>query len=564
MTVTLCVIAVITMLLTMVLVSREVTGLTPLRVHWGLHALSIGLIFLAVSTRGIWYHADLYLGDIWTAQDALVKISQGTRSNFDYFNPIGPAWEWVLALTLLFREPSAGSFVLANVFAATLSLAFTIVLLRKRASPITVAVVGLFSVTTALSPRDIDSLVTASQSSLLAPYNRWGWALLLPVAMRAALPGGRPEWFSSAATGLAIGLLLLLKITYGLAAIGIFLVVAVLESSRWREIGAVAVSVLISIGLMDLASGGQIRAYLGDIVLAGQMSGNGLRLPKLLALLPTFGAYALGCVLLTSAARLRNDPSSRWWADWRVLIAALAVGGSGVVVLMQNHYWTEAVTLWLMPLIVAERGGIFTKIAGVPRGVWTRQAEWIGAIALVTLAMPAIDAGFILAQKVQLQRKSYLAAPFQDTAFEGLAIDERYQPVRDRKCIERTCFDMRRLASGAKLLARYCPAYRTSAVLAFNFSNPFPALLNSASPRHMPIWLHPERSFSRNVHTPGRILFSDVSCVIVALDDTVAAALEDIYGQELRQSFDPVANDGNWQLWARRQAASPVAIGTRL
>lgn len=557
MTLTLCVLAALALFLLVVAGSREVIGRSPLRVDWGLHALAVLAILVALSTPGIWYHADLYLGDIWTAQDALQKIAQGHRSSLDYFNPIGPVWEWLFALTLMVQPPSASSLVLTNVVVASLSLVLTVLLLRRRASAITVAIVGVIAVTTALSARDIDSLVTAAQSSMLAPYNRWGWALLLPVAMRAALPGtGRSITFGTVLTGFAIAVLLLLKITYGLAAIGIFIVVVVLYPARWREIGVVAVSTAISLVLLDWLSGGQVRAYSADIALSAQMSANGVRFPKFLSLLPTFAAYAVGCLLLVSLA-VRRDREARtqaWWANGRVLILALAVGGSGLVVLMQNHYWTEAVTLLLMPLIVAERTGLFANVDGQPLGIWTRNAEWIGAIALVTLAMPAVDTGFILAQKVQTERKMSLAAPFAGTAFEGLVIDERYQPSNQSPCIERTCFDVRRMFDGADLIRQYCPAYRSAAVLAFNFSNPFPALLGSRSPRHGPIWLHVDRSFSRAVHTPGGKLFSDVGCIIIAKNDAIPAALREIYASDLQQTFRPVAENDHWELLARRSA----------
>lgn len=553
MTTTLCLLAAMALFLVSVIASREMTGLSPVRISWGLHALAVLLILVALSTRGLWYNADFYLGDIWTAQDALHKVAEGTRSSLDYFNPIGPVMEWLFALTLLFQAPSSSSLILANVAVATLSLILTVVLLRHRASAMTVAIVGVIAVTTALSPRDIDTLVTASQSSMLAPYNRWGWALLLPVTMRAALPGDRTDVPGSALAGFVIAALLLLKITYGLAAIGIFLVVLALYPQRWREGGILAASIMVSLILLDWLTDGQVRAYFGDIVLSAQMPSNGIRFGKFLGLLPAFMAFTAGCLLLMSVATRQGDwlPGRQFRASWRIFAVTLAVGGSGLVVLMQNHYHTEAVTLLLMPLIVAEREGMLAKVAGQPFGLWTRHAEWIGVILIVTLALPAIDAGFILAQKVQTQRKMYLAAPFTGSEFHDLVIDESYQPGPGGKCLERTCNDVRRMFTGRELIVEHCPAYRSAAVLAFNFSNPFPALLNSPSPRHAPIWLDPDRSFSREIHVGGDRLFSNVGCVIIAKDDRVSAALTDIYRNNLQRSFRPAGENADWYLLAR-------------
>lgn len=552
MTPALCLLAAIVLFTVTIIASREVVGRSPLRIGWGLHAISVLLILVALSTHGIWYYADLYLGDIWTAQDALHKTAQGYRSSLDYFNPIGPVLEWLFKATLLIRAPSSYSLVLANGMVAALSLALAVILLRRRASALTVAIVGLIAVATALSPRDIDTLVNVPQISMLAPYNRWGWALLLPIAMRAALPGARIDAAGSALTGFAIAILLLLKVTYGAAAIGIFAVVLALYPSRWREIGVVAVSTVLSMIVLDLVSGGQVRAYFGDLALSAHMPSNGVRFPKFLTELPVFFAFAMGCLLLMSAATRQGDqPERRWWANWRVLVVALAVGGSGLVVLMQNHYNAEAVTLLLMPLIVAEREGLLAAIDGQPLGLWNRHAEWIGAILLVTLALPAIDAGCVIAEKVQTQRKAYLAAPFAGTEFSDLVVDELYQPSPNYACTARTCNDVRRMSTGRDLIVQHCPAYRSAAVLAFNFSNPFPAFLGSPSPRYAPIWFDTDRSFSRAVHVPGEKLFSDVGCVIVARNDRVATALIEIYGDDLKQSFRPVAENDDWYLWVR-------------
>ncbi|QGN56103.1 hypothetical protein GKE62_17680 [Novosphingobium sp. Gsoil 351] len=565
MIVTLCLFAAIALVAVAFVASREIIGYSPLRISWGFHAFAILLILVALSTRGIWYDADHYLVDIWTTQDALHKAAQGVRSSVDYFNPIGPVLDWMLALTLLFQPPSSASLVLANVVIATLSLMLTIVLLRQRASPITVAIVGLIAVTTALSPRDIDSLVALQQSSMLAPYNRWGWALLLPVAMRAALPGVRVDVTESILTGFTIAVLVLLKITYAFAAIGIFAVVLALYPFRWREIGVVTLATILSIPVLDWVSAGQVRAYFGDLALSAQMPSNGVRFGKFLTELPTFIAFSTGCLLLMSAAsRHRADRSERrWWANWRVFIVVLAVGGSGLVVLMQNHYTTEAVTLLLMPLIIAEREGMLADVAGCRFGMRTCNAEWLGAIMLVTLALPAIDGGFILAQKVQMHRKLYLAAPLAGTEFGNLVVDETYQPDPRSECLDKTCRDIRRMLSGRELIWHNCPAYRFAAVLAFDFSNPFPALLGSPSPRHAPIWLNTDRSFSRAIHVPGQKLFSDVGCVIIAKNEGTAAVLSDIYRDDLRRSFRLVSENEEWYLWARPSDPRGDAQGLR-
>lgn len=537
-----------------ILFSRETLGISQFSIRRSLSAIAILLIIVALNTRGIWYSSDLYLGDIWTVQDALHKTAEGYRSSLDYFNPIGPIFEWVLRITLIFQSPSSSSLVIANVVVASLALILTHVLLRHRASGLTVAVVGIIAVTTALSPRDIDALISTPQHSLLAPYNRWGWALLAPVAMWSALPAARFNTFGAIFAGFAITALLLLKITYGLAALGILIVVLTLYPLRWRETLIVLASVLIGILVLNYVSGGQIFAYFGDLALSSRLPGNRIRLPKLLVEIPALSAYALGCLLLVSAIA-RQNPSqgtqTPWSINWRPYLVALAVGGSGTVILMQNHYTTEAVTLLLMPLIIAEHGGLLADASVHSFACRRRNGEFIGAILLVTLATPAVDAGFIAAQKIQTLRYMFLAKPLAGTEFDRLSVDEVYQPLPRDACNSRTCNDVRRMFSGRELIERHCPLYRAEAILAFNFSNPFPALLGTRSPKHAPIWLDADRSFSRAVHVAPEQLFSGVGCVIVAKNDIVATAMSDIYGAELRRLFRFSAEDEYWSVWTR-------------
>ncbi len=553
MTLALCVIAAIMLFAGVVLASREVIGIGPIRLNWALHGLSVLLIVIAITTRGLWYHASLYLADIWVAHDALLKTAQGLRSSVDYFNPIGPVFEWLLALTLLVQPPSTSSLILANAFVGIAALLLSFGLLRHRASPLTIAVVGLIAVTTALSPRDVDIAIPFGEVSMLAPYNRWGWALLLPVAMRAALPDLRRDHSGAVLAGFAISLLLLLKVTYGFAAIGIFVVALLVQPARWRETGLVGAALLISLLLIDLVTGGQVRAHFGDLAMAVQMSSNVTRFGKFVGLLPSFAAFAAGTLVMLLAVT-RQEGEGPWpplRRNWRALILSCAVGASGLVVLMQNHYATEAATLLVMPLIIAEWTGLTKTAGGHLTSLWQRGGEWIAIAVLIALAYPAIDAGFIMAQKVQTMRTPAPEA-FAGTPMRDLVVDKIYLPEAGKTCGTQTCHDVQRMVSGRELLKRQCPSYREKAVVAFNFANPFPAYLSSPSPRHAPIWLHTDRSFSGKVHVPASKLFSDVGCVISAKGESNAIALEAIYDEELQRAFNPVAGNTEWKLWVRK------------
>src|SRR5262249_19658756 len=145
--------------------------------------------------------------------------------------------------------------------------------------------------------------------------------------------------------------------------------------------------------------------------------------------IPTFVFFAFGTLILLIATSCDTGHhlGRPLLKNWRGLIIALVAGGSGLMVLMQKHYKTEATTLLLRPLIVGEGAGLFPPSTSAPETIWRRLGGWIALLVLVALSHPAIDAGFILAQKVQLIRKAPLAE-LARTEFHDLIIEKTHLP----------------------------------------------------------------------------------------------------------------------------------------
>jgi hypothetical protein len=545
-----------------VMMSREAVGPSTLGLNWILHGFSALLILIALATPGIWYDATTYLGDLWTAFDAIRKTQQGLLSSIDYFSPIGPAHGWIYEASLWLHPPSARTIVLANVLVAALALMLALFLLRNCASPLTVGLVGIIAVTTALTPRDID--LPGLQSSFLAPYNRWCWALLMPVAMRSAVPITKRDVPGTLILGTAIALLLLLKVTYGVAALGILMVAVALQPRKWKE-GAIAlVAVATSLIVVELLTGGQIRAYLNDLSVTAQMSSNGLQPAKLLYEFMSFALAGIGSLIVLLAAVRREGErplSAMRNGNWRAAIIAAATGGAGLIVLMQNHYNNEATALLLMPLIVAEWSGLLAR-RDEPGALWYRGGEWIALLLLVVLARPAMDAGMVLAQPLQLKRNALLPA-FARTEFHDLVIEDTHLPAANGTCSDSTCKDYSRMVRGRLLIQRHCPLQPGQSLLAANFSNPFPALTGSASSRRGAIWFHAGRTFSTTVHLPYDRLFEGVDCLMEARSEPNGALFMQIYGTDLIRNFKPVAQDETWTLWKRNGVIFPRLHGHR-
>ena len=533
-----------------VLMSREARSTSTIRLHWLLHCFSALLILIALATPGIWYNASEYLHDLWTAFDAVQKTQQGLLSSIDYFSPIGPAQGWFYQASLWLHPASARTIVVANVFVAALALLLALFLLRDRSSPVTIALVGIIAVTTALTPRDID--LPGLQSSFLAPYNRWGWALLMPIAMRAALPIAKRDVPEALILGAAIALLLLLKVTYGIAASGILIVAVALQPRQWKE-GAIAfLGCAASLIAVELLTAGQVRSYVSDLSDAARIS-TVLRIYNLPFLLASFGIVGIGSLIMMLAElqregerpliALRNGP-------WRGAIIAAATGSAGLIVVMQNHDQTEPTALLLVPLIVAEWSGLLGR-RDEPGALWNRGGV-IALLLLVVLARPAIDAGMVLAQPVQLLRKAPVPS-FVGTDLQDLEIDDYHLPAADGTCGDATCVQYRTMMRGQKLIQRHCPLQAGQSLLAANFSNPFSALTGSASSKRGAIWFHADRSFSTDVYVPYTRLFEGVACLMEARSSPNGAVFMQIYGSNVNRNFQPVAQNEDWTLWKRKR-----------
>mgnify|MGYP001793351771 CR=1 FL=1 len=522
-----------------ILGARVAPARLPALAAGAVHALSLAVIVLAATAQGLVFDAPTYLGDLWTAFDAIGKAHQGARSSIDYFNPIGPVYEWGLQAALAVREPSASVLPLANAMIGALALGAAVLMLAGRVSALTVALTGLIAVSVAVSPRDSDTLFVQGSASFLAPYNRWGWALFVPVMCFFAAPIKARDIVGAVVAGGLIALMLLLKPTYGLAALGMVAVSAVLQRGRWRDAAIAVGAMLVVLAALQVLTG-QVSGYLSDLGETARMDQTGLRWIKLLYQLAEVGLFLLIALLVFYIAQPRDAP----WPSpylWRPLLLILAVGGAGWMVMMQNHHATEAAVYLLMPLLAAEWSGLLR--AGATAQVSRSRIGWVLLIFLVTLARPLTDSGFVLAQNAQLarlDRDTHLAGGYM----HDLIVHRRWRRINDYQ----------RMLSGLELLrANGADVADAGTVLALNFSNPFPFLLGRPAPSGVPIWTHIGRSISERQHPPAGEFFDGVDYLMLARGELSGEAVADIYRETIAAEFEEQDDDAYWRLFVRRE-----------
>lgn len=523
---------------------RPISGVLPL----GVHLFSVFAIFLAATTNGIVHDANLHLTDLMIAFSAIGKAADGTQSSIDYFNPIGPVYEWGFRTALLFRPPSAATLPMANALIAALVLAATIVMLRRRVSPLAIALVGLIAVTTAASPRDLDALFVAGEASFLAPYNRWGWALFVPVIFLFAAPARTRDWTGPSLAGALIALMLLLKPTYGLAALGMAAITAVLLPGRCRDGVAAVAGTLVTLFVLEVLTG-QVTSYVADLVEAARMQqGNYARAVKMLTQTGNFVVIS-GCALLLlymlwPLGEQRLQPQSSFRI---VTILILATGCASWAVLSQNHDISEAAAYALMPVLAAEWTGFFeSRTDRIKLPANTNVGLMLLAI-FMSAGTAVQNAGFILAQKIQTERLAGTPEISQNQMANLFIPARRLGPP----CTSQTCMFYTEMVSGKQLIEDVIGA-PSGPILALSVTNPFPFLFGQLTPSGAPIWLDMGRSISIDHHPPATKIFAGVDILMVRRAGRGKSALASLYAKDIKQDFEERASNQHWHLYTRR------------
>lgn len=501
----------------------------------------LAMVFL---TPGVYFGFDGYFGDFWTATEAVNKTKDGLLSSVDYYSPIGPVYGYVFALWLLFdADPTAATILQASALAALIAAAMGILILRRHVSTIGLAVAVFSIIGIAVSGRGNGELLHEMPLHYVAPYNRWAWALFIPVALRLALPYRR-DLLGDVVLGIAIALLLMLKVTYGAAAIGLVAARVCLLPSSWRAVPLIVSGLVSVLAAIELTTG-QVSAHVSDLAFTARLPQSGLRLYKLFEQLGEAAIYSLAAIVLYFGTLHRTT----LWSDLRPVLLILLVAGAGCAVLMQNHYSVEAAIYPLLPLLALEWTGTFSP--GTQVTVLRKRVLLAGAIAAM-LVYPAVDIAMHLGQRVQLvvngPDPAFAGTPYADLRFEPRHI------ATDNSALNTFADGRAGVLEGLTML-REAGADSTGVgqVVALAFANPFPMLLGQSSPSGTPIWLHEGRSFSREIFVPARLLFEGVDYV---MSPTQPSTLEEIYADTLEADFEIVAEGDYWVLRVRKDTGA--------
>lgn len=537
-----------------IIATAFITFSTPGRYFANMAALNLvgaaAALCLAGLAEGIYFNHDGYFGDFWTATEALNKARHGLLSSVDFFSPIGPVYYHVYGLAAaLDSTPTASTIMHAGALAGLLALLLAVIMLRRQMSLLGLSIVLLSVATVAVSGRGNGEVLSDAAMHFLAPYNRWAWALFIPVALRLVLPHRRDPW-ADLVLGLAIALLLMLKVTYGAAALGLAGARFVLISESRRDSLFIIVALIATLGVFE-AGTGQVSAYLKDLATTAQMPANGLRLRKLFA---QFGEMALYGIIgaIAYLATVERFPSRPLRlaeaAEFLRPIAFMSLlAGAGCAILMQNHYAFEAAVYPLVPLVALEWTNRLRGPAANDRAFDARARVLVSGAVMFVSFYPIVDIGMHVGQRLQYRLNgpdpAFAGTPYADLRFEPYLIEQPtglLNSVPDGRAGVLAGLEALR-AAGAQ-----DPGAGRVATLAF--ANPFPMLLNQPSPPGTPIWLHEGRSFTQSQYIEPGAMFQGVGFLMIPRG---GEATFEMYEAYIEENFSYYRGGIYWILYLR-------------
>jgi hypothetical protein len=327
------------------IIDGDVSGPDPLRPRAGLLAALLTLVFAALTASllmpGVLLTAAME-PDVLHLIDAVARREAGQLAHLDFITPLGDlSIEAIAFWRRVFDMPLGMSMLLANVsvMAATLPLAIWAGVSRLGFWPGVALGTYCLLLAAALSWQVGGVSVTFAMS-----YNRWAWALAIPMTVllltRPRHPGGRADLFDGLAIGLTAAALAWLKASYAVALAPAFVLWAA-TMGRMRAAGLALAVGAAGFAAFAVALAGDVttavaltEAYVRDLIF---VAGSSIRPapgagPMQLIAAPTQALGTMLCVVgavILMAARLR--------AEAAVWLAAFA----GIVMIAWQNFGNE-------------------------------------------------------------------------------------------------------------------------------------------------------------------------------------------------------------------------------
>jgi hypothetical protein len=506
-----------------------------------LSLICVALLALGVPRQHFFGH------DIFVPLDGAWRILNGQRPVTDFYAQLGPLFHLLNAAGLALAGGDSRGLGYASALAGGLFAVWSFLLLRRSMVPAVFPLACLATTLLAVAPFALgwEPWWTTSAMS----YNRYGFALAILVLLESFLPAsGRDSSGTAGAfsTGLACGLALFLKISYGFGCLGIAAVALIFLPQRLRRtavfaagFACVVLPVLIWLRfdfpalirehtLLAAARGGTLTAV-------GFFKGlyqNRFEMAPLLLL----AVFAIGLPGVPRPRRLALTTAALLAALLAVLLALTNTQAEGV------------------PLLAGAALLVLNELALVNRSRFVPALRPLFAFAILAVAIPAAADAFGLAYA--LIDKFLPSQPGYRFADPALRAIEFVDCPPDGLLVCSTADNGERFISytteGIDLVRTW--SRPSDSVLGTGLSNPFSFALHRP-PAHGGAVDLSSANISQLAMPPKSMLVGDVELILfptfTATERGSLQLIVDHYPELLGSDYTAIASSPHWKLYRR-------------
>jgi hypothetical protein len=491
--------------------------------------LVLGVCFIRAYV-GLW-GSRIYTQDAFSMLDGAWRVINGQRPHLDFYTGLGPVTYLITAAGVIIAKGNAAGLAYGQALFGCVAGLWAYLLCQRRMRSVATILVSVIVVLMAIVPTTIGDIPAGITPA--TTYNRCGYALvalLMIEALSARRPGrGRDEFIGGLSTGIVLGTLLFLKISFFMGAGFLLLALAPLrKQTRGRWYGIAAAS-----GITVLAFAWYLRfdlaAMYNDLLTVAHTKH--VKLGGYLAK----DVIVSACPFLLFTDLISRTAASRWDRN-AIQLAGLGVCLAGFFFLLTSWQFyglplNSVMAILLLDRTVPESAPV-TPVPGLRFSILLLGSFF----ALIYIGSEAAGLNYALSEKLKQTPHTGFTAPTL-VGFNSTVEHDYVEYVNE----------------GCNLLQLHRRPEDT--VLSLNFTNPFSFALRMKPPSQGTTWLQYGTDFD-DVHGPApERIFGDASLVMlpkIFSDGTLPDTVPRIYGPFLKQHYALAAESPNWWLYRRK------------
>lgn len=462
---------------------------------------------------------------IW--MDAAWRVASGQVPHVDFFTPIGSAWLYVNSLPVVLFGPNYAALPYGVAIVMVLAALVIWHMIKPSAGWVYACLALLY----------VHKLFFQSQ---FLDYNEIALFLFLVVLLSVAVPSKKYRTLYAVYGGASLALLLFWKVNFFAATLAIVALSVIIyqRSIQW------CVTFAISFVIIFVAVAWSIDWHVGEVFAQYRIPAE-IKGGRTLVDVFSIKAHArvtwnvVGYVLVAGlifwlGRQFRPCERFEWARDDRfaVFIFLGLLWLQNAFCLTNASLWAPHIVPWVV-LLVGTWGATSSNVvtSHMIGDFRTKDTLLIASVVL----MVAFWANTAIPRILKAQE-------FIATRNAPLNYSMESYPVS--------------VSDGLMLIRTH--ALEDGRIGALAYANPFPALLKSSPPRHLPLWWSIHDSLNVNNPPDARDVWSDVDVLMEPIwhinehGNQQTSYMKNIYGDYLSENFAVVAESKYWIVWVRK------------